>query len=218
MGLDILICVDDIPNQNLTQKVSSVEVYEKMDRNTTYKLNFAMDIEDEDIGRSIETDTAPDKILSVLANINDSLVCLVKGPVTMQQSQLKHGGAGSSIYIEGEDTGHSLDHTPVFQVTDSGSDADIATTIISSANQMIPDVASTADSLHAEENHSHVQRESNLSLLRNLARRNGYHFWITYSNAGIATGHFRPRSLDGEPANTLILNQENNYFFFLCVF
>ena len=210
MGLDILICVDDIPNENLTQKVSNVEVYEKMDLNTTYKLNFAVDVCDGDIALSIETDTAPDKILSVLAKVNDSLVCLVKGPVTMQQSHLNHGGAGSSIHIEGEDTGHSLDHTPNFQVTDSGTDADIATGIISGSNQMLPDVESTPDSLHAEENHSHVQRESNLGLLRSLARRNGYHFWITYSNAGIATGHFRSRSLDGQPANTLIVNQENN--------
>jgi hypothetical protein len=210
MGLDILICVDDIPNENLTQKVSSVEVYEKMDTNTTYKLNFAVDICDGDIGVSMEADTAPDKILSILAQVNDSLVCLVKGPVTMQQSHLNHGGAGSSIHIEGEDTGHSLDHTPDFRVTDSGTDADIATSIISSGSQMLADVEPTSDSLHAEENHSHVQRESNLSLLRNLARRNGYHFWITYTNAGIATGHFRPRSLDGQPANTLIVNQENN--------
>ena len=210
MGLDILIAVDDIPNDNLTQNVSSVEVYEKMDLNTTYKLNFAVDICDGDIAQSIETDTASDKILTVLAKVNDSLVCLVKGPVTMQQSHLNHGGAGSSVHVEGEDTGHSLDHTPIFQVTDSGSDADIATNIISSGSQMLPDVESTPDSLHAEENHSHVQRESNLSLLRSLARRNGFHFWITYTEAGIATGHFRPRSLDGQPANTLIVNQENN--------
>jgi phage protein D len=210
MGLDILICVDDIPNDNLTQKVSNVEVYEKMDMNITYKLNFAVDICDGDIAQSIEADTAPDKIISVLAKVNDSLVCLVKGPVTTQQSHLNHGGAGSSIHIEGEDTGHNLDHTPEFQVTDSGTDADIATNIISSGNQMLPDVEPTPDSVHAEENHSHVQRESNLSLLRSLARRNGYHFWITYSNAGIATGHFRSRSLDGQPVNTLIVNQENN--------
>ena len=209
MGLDILICVDDIPNENLTQKVSNVEVYEKIDRNTTYKLNFAVDICEGDIAVSIENDTAPDKILSVLAKVNDNLVCLVKGPVTMQQTQLNHGGAGSSIHIEGEDTGHNLDHTPIFQVTDSGTDADIATAIISGGSQMLPDVESTPDSLHAEENHSHVQRESNLSLLRSLARRNGYHFWITYSKTGIATGHFRPRSLNGQPVNTLIVNQEN---------
>ncbi|NCA84371.1 MAG: hypothetical protein EOM83_02225 [Clostridia bacterium] len=210
MGLDVLICIDDIPNESLTQNVSSVEVYEKMDQNTTYKLNFSVDVCDGDIAQTIEVDTAPDIILSVMANVNDDLVCLVKGPVTQQQSQLKHGGSGSSLIIEGEDTGHTLDHTPNYQITDSGTDAEIATTIISGRNQMTADVESTADSAHSEENHSHVQRESDLSLLRNLARRNGFHFWITYSGVGIATGHFRPRSVEGEPANTLIVNNENN--------
>lgn len=210
MGLDVLICIDDIPNENLTQKVSSVEVYEKMDLNTTYKLNFAVDVCDGDIAASLEADTAPDKILSVLAKVNDSLVCLVKGPVTTQQAHLNHGGAGSSLHIEGEDTGRSLDHAPAYHVTDSGTDAEIATNIISRSSQMIADVETTPGSVHSEENRSHVQRESDLNLLRSLARRNGFHFWITYTEAGIATGHFRSRSLDGEPANTLIVNQQNN--------
>lgn len=210
MGLDILICVDDVPNENLTQKVNSVEVYEKMDSNTTYKLNFAIDVCDGDIAQTIEADTALDRILSVLANVNDNLVCLVKGPVTVQQTQLKHGGAGSSMHVEGEDTGQNMDQIPVFQVTDTGTDSEIATNIISRNNQMIPNVESTPDSTHNEDNHSHIQRESDLNLLRNLARRNGFHFWITYSNTGVATGHFKPRSLDEEPANTLIVNNENN--------
>ncbi|QAA81837.1 phage late control D family protein [Aequorivita sp. H23M31] len=209
MGLDILICVNDIPNQNLTQNVNSVEVYEKIDSNTSYKLNFAVDICDGDIAQSIETDTAPDTILSVMANVNDALVCLVKGPITMQQTQLKHGGAGSSLHIEGEDTGQMLDHGPVFQVTDSSTDSDIASNIISN-HSMTPNVEPTPESTHDENNHSHVQRESDLNLLRSLARRNGFHFWITYSNNGEATGHFKPRSLDSESANTLIINNENN--------
>ena len=210
MGLNILICVDDVPNENLTQKVNSVEVYEKMDSSTTYKLNFAIDVCDGDIAQTIEAETAPDSILSILANVNDNLVCLVKGPVTTQYSNLRHGGAGSSMHVEGEDTGHGMDRTPVFQITDTGTDAEIATNIISGSNQMNPDVESTPDSAHNEDNHSHVQRESDLSLLRSLARRNGFHFWITYSNTGVATGHFRSRSLDGEPVNTLIVNNENN--------
>jgi len=210
MGLDILICVDDTPNEVLTQNISSLEVYEKMDQNTTYKLNFAVDVCDGDIGESIADDTAPDGILSVLANVNDNLVCLVKGPVTQQETHLRHGGAGSVLLIEGEDTGLDMDHTPRYHVTDSGTDSDIAISIISGNNQMVADVESTDESTHSEDNHSHIQRETDLSLLRTLARRNGYHFWITYSNEGIATGHFRSRSLDGTPEVTLIVNLENN--------
>jgi hypothetical protein len=204
-----MICVDDVPNDNLTNQINNIEVYEKADENTTYKMNFMVDVCDGDIGKSIESATAPGKILSILAKVKDEFVCLVKGPVTQQEAHMQHGGSGSWMHVEGEDTGHTMDRATDFRVTDSASDADIATQVIQSNGQMIPDVESTPGSMHDENNHSHVQRETNLALLRTLARRNGFHFWITYDATGMATGHFRSRSLDGSPAATLIVNQEN---------
>ncbi len=209
MGLDIVICVDDVPNEQLTQQVSTVEVNERMDQNTTYKLNFMIDVHDGDIAGPVDEDTSPGKMISIQVKVNDSLVCLVKGPVTQQQAHLQHGGAGSWLHIEGEDTAQTLDHTTNFQLSDSASDSDIVTTIISRSSQMIADVEATPDSMHNEENHSHVQRETDLSLIRSLARRNGYHFWITYSPEGLATGHFKSRNLQGEPVAVFIINHEN---------
>ena len=209
MGLDVLICVDDLPNQMLSQQVSSVEVYEKMDMNTTFKLNFMIDVCDDDIDGQIEGDTAPGKTISILAKVNDELVCLVKGPITQQEAHIQHGGSGSWLHVEGEDTGKNLDHKPNYKVTDNASDSDIAYAIISGEEHMIPDIESTPHSLHTEENHSHVQTESDLNLLRTLAQRNGFHFWITYSPLGIATGHFKSRDLDGTPKLVLIVNHEN---------
>ena len=209
MGLDILICVNDNPSQNLTQMVSSVEVYEKMDQNTSYKLKFMVDICDGDIADQLLNDIAPGKIISVLAKVNEDLVCLVKGPVANQEAHLVHGGAGSWIHVEGEDTGQLMDHVTNFAVTPSGSDADIVSVIVSRNNNMTPDVETTPDSTHDEANHSHVQRDTDLNLLRSLARRNGFHFWITYDTDGAATGHFRSRDLNGTTTATLIVNQEN---------
>src|SRR4051794_27016007 len=120
MGLNILVCVDDVANESLTNQVSSVEVYEKIDQNTTYKLNFMVDVCDQDIARTLETETDPGKILSVLVQADDELACLVKGPVTQKEAHLQHGGAGSWIHVEGEDTGYHMDQTTNFQVTPSG--------------------------------------------------------------------------------------------------
>jgi hypothetical protein len=208
MGLDILICIDDSPNQNLTQMVSSVEVNEKMDQNTSYKLKFVVDICDGDIADQLLNDIAPGKMITILAKVNEDLVCLVKGPVASQEAHLVHGGAGSWIHVEGNDTGQVMDHQTRFSVTDSGTDADIVSGIIS-GNNMIADVEPTPGSTHDEANHSHVQRDTDLNLLRSLARRNGFHFWITWNQAGVATGHFKSRDLNGIPAATLIVNQEN---------
>jgi phage protein D len=112
--------------------------------------------------------------------------------------------------VEGDDFGYVMDHTTEFRVTDSGTDADIVSQIISSYPDMTADVEATPSSTHDENNHSHVQRESNLSVIKTLARRNGFHFWITVDENGQSTGHFKSRSLDGTPTADLVVNAENN--------
>lgn len=209
MGLNILICVNDVPNNDLTQEVSRVEVYEKIDQNTTYNLNFMVDVCNDDIARTLDRNTDPGTILSVLVQTDNGRICLVKGPVTQKEAHLQHGGAGSWIHVEGEDTGYNMDQATNFSVTPSGTDAQIVRQLISRNDHMTPDVEDTPESAHQEENHSLVQHEPDLSFIRSLARRNGYHFWITYSDAGLATGHFRSRTLEGEPAATLVVNLEN---------
>ncbi len=210
MGLGILIGVDNTPNEELTQQVSSVEVYEKMDQATSYKIRFMVDICDGDIAHGLEEHTDPGSILSVLVDVNDELVCLVKGPVTRQEAHLQHGGAGSWLDVEGTDTSQAMDLGPTDHVWDSVTDSDIATTIIGQNHQMTTDVESTSGSAHSEANHTLAQRESDLSLIRRLAQRNGFHFWISYDSAGTATGHFKSRSLNGEAAAELIVNLENS--------
>ncbi len=210
MGLNILICVNNQPNEALTQMVSQVEVYEKMDENTHYKLHFAVDVCDEDIAKSLQAATANGTMISVLVQMENGLSCLVKGPVLQQESSLQQGGAGSWVKVEGEDFGYVMDHTAQFRVTDSGTDADIASQIISSYPEMTADVQPTPSSTHDENNHSHVQRESNLSVIKTLARRNGFHFWITVDESGQSTGHFKPRGLLGATTVDLIINAESN--------
>lgn len=207
MGLNILVSVDDTVNAMLTQSVSSAEVNEKIDQATSYKLDFMVDVCDGDIAKTLQKATKPGSTLSILASINSSLICLAKGPITHMEENLQHGGAGSWIHIEGEDTTQNMDHTVNFVVSDSVTDSDIATKIITN-NKMSADVESTPDSSHDENNHSHVQRETDLSLIRSLGRRNGYHFWVTYTDKGVATGHFRSRNLKGDSTADLIINRD----------
>lgn len=210
MGLNILIAVNDQPHDTLTQMVSHVEVYEKIDENTHFKLHFVVDVCDGDIAQSLQNITVNGTILSVLVQTDNGLNCLVKGPVLQQESNLVQGGAGSWVRVEGEDLGYLMDQATQFRVTGSGSDADIVSQIISGYPDMTADVETTPSSTHDENNHSHVQRESDLAVIKALARRNDYHFWITVDENGQATGHFRPKSLLGETTADLMVNAEYN--------
>jgi phage protein D len=52
-----------------------------------------------------------------------------------------------------------------------------------------------------------VQRESDLTFVRRLARRNGFLFWVTADAVGIETGHFKQAPVGGTATMKLLINQ-----------
>jgi hypothetical protein len=204
MGLGILITVNNKPDLNLTNMVSTVEVYEKMDAFTTYKIRFMVDICDNDIAQSLSATTSPECILGVLAEVNDQLTCLVSGPVNSQEAHLEQGGAGSWLDVTGTDSSWLMDKELIIH-PHTGKDSDIVRSIFKKYN-IEPKIDDTPDSTHSEDTHTAVQKETDLAYVRRLAQRNGFHFWLTYDNNGRPTGYFKPRNLQGEPKTTLLMN------------
>ena len=207
MGLGILITVNNQPDLNLTNMVSTVEVYEKMDAFTTYKIRFMVDICDNDIAQSLAATTSPECILGVLAEVNDQLTCLVSGPVSSQEAFLEQGGAGSWLDVQGTDSSRLMDKEIILH-PHTGKDSDIVAGIFNKYNLGSEplDIEATPDSTHSEDTHPATQKETDLAFVRRLAQRNGFHFWISYDKDGRATGHFKPRKLQGEPKTTLLIN------------
>jgi hypothetical protein len=207
MGLGIFITVNKEINQSLTDQVSTVEVYEKIDEPTTYKIRFMVDICNDDIAQSLESMTDPGCILGVLVEANDQMSCLVNGPVIQQQANLEDGGSGSWLDVQGIDTSKLMDEKPDPK-SRTGTDSEIVSAILKPAYVEELDVENTPDSKHTEDTHTQAQKETNLGMVKRLAQRNGFHFWITYDTKGRATGHFRPRKLQGKPANELRVNAD----------
>ena len=206
MGLGILITVDNKVNQELTGLVTFVEVHEKIDLAIAYKIRFAIDVCSSDIGTLYEKVTDPGSVLGVLVESNDTLHCLVSGPVTNQEVNLEHGGSGSWLEVVGTDQTVDLDKEQQSH-SHTGKDSDLVSTILKS--RYIPDVEETPSSSHEEDKHTQVQIETDLAFIRRLAQRNGFHFWFTYDRNGKATAHFQPRSLTGNPVADLKVNLDN---------
>src|SRR4030095_8336338 len=205
MGLGILIISKGEINEKLTNQVSSVEVYEKMDQPTSFKIRFMVDICNETIAAQLEENTDPGSELGILVEAKDQLICLVNGKVIKQEANLQHGGAGSWIDVEGADHSQDMDTKPE-QHAREATDAETVTEILKKYFKEPNDVEATAKSAHSEDKHSLVQLETDLAFVRRLATRNGFHFWITYDSKGQPTGHFKPRNLQGEPKHELLVN------------
>lgn len=213
MGLGIIIKRNQQVDTNLTQQVGRVEVYEKIDQATTYKIRFMIDVCNEDIAENVKGPFDPQSNLSIWAEVEDQLVCLVSGPVTKQEAHLEHGGAGSWIDVEGADVSHGLSVKVNKGVYHNITDAEVVRKILNDFKEYTirtDDVEPTPNSMHLEEDSSLAQRQYDVDFIRKLAERNGFHFWVSFDNQEKATGHFRQRKLDGKPAAELLVNLDKN--------
>jgi len=203
MGLGIAIAVDGRADPELGQ-ATSVEVHERMGEVTTFTIRYDVDISEGDLPLLRENRLDADSEISILVPVEDNTHCLVKGPIHSQQIHLEHGGAGSWVEVKGSDTSVVMDREARSAVWADVTDSDAVSTILGNYGYS-PDVQATAAG-HFENKHSLVQRESDLSFVRRLARRNGFLFWVTTDATGNETAHFKRPLLDGQSERELTIN------------
>jgi hypothetical protein len=203
MGLAAAIAVNDDVDASLGA-ATWIEVYERLGRPTDYRIRFEVEIGSSDFDLLIDARLDVGSVLSVVVPDRTGSQCLVKGPVGAQRIHFEHGGSGSYVEVGGSDTSIILDRQAKSAIWANGTDGDAVTSIVSSAG-LVPDVAATPAG-HFEAKHAMVQRESDLSFVQRLARRNGYAFWVTCDGDGVQTAHFKPPPVDASPSATLTIN------------
>jgi hypothetical protein len=203
MGLGVSIRLNGIPDE-VVAGAAFVEIAERVGQPTYYQLEYSIDIAEGDIPLLSESKFGPGSELSVLVPTPDATDCLVKGPVYGQRIHLAHGGSGSTLTVQGADSSIKLDRENKAAVWADLTDSSAVSSILSQAG-LAPDVETTQAG-HFETKHTLIQRETDLSFIRRLARRNGFLFWITCDEFGIETAHFKRPVLDGEAACDLVIN------------
>jgi phage protein D len=208
MGLGIAIAVGGTPDPDLSEAVF-VEVHERMGETTTYRIRYDIDISPEgDFALLTDARLDAGSELAVIAPLAGKNHYLVKGPVTGQLVHYLHGGGGSYVEVSGADSSVAMDRETKAVLWTDVTDSDAVSTIVGQYGYT-PDVSSTQAG-HFEQKHSLVQRNSDLRFVRQLARRNGFLFWIDWDESGVETAHFKRPPLDGEPVLNLDINLGTN--------
>jgi hypothetical protein len=205
MGLGIAIAVAGTPDAELAE-AASVEVEERMGETTTFRLHYALDIQEDDLPLLVDGRLGPGSELSILVPVESATVCLVKGPVHGHRIHLQHGGAGSTLEVMGSDTTVAMDRESRSALWAGLTDSAAVTKILGNYGYT-PDVETTSAG-HFEAKHTLVQRATDLRFVRRLARRNGFLFWVTSDADGNETAHFKRPPLTGEPVADLTINQD----------
>jgi phage protein D len=205
MPLGVAIAVDGSVDDSLAD-ATWVEVHERLGRPAAFRIRFEFQAGSSDFDRLVDSRLSAGSELSVLVPGAAGNECLVKGPVGAQRIHFEHGGAGSYVEVRGSDGSIAMDREARSVLWSDLTDSDVVTSVAGSYG-LTPDVESTSAG-HYETKHTLVQRESDLSFVRRLARRNGYLFWVSADPTGLQTAHFRPPPTTGSAAATLTINQE----------
>jgi hypothetical protein len=200
-------------SDEVLNRASLIEVSQSLGEETNFRIEYEVDIEDDDLPLLVDSRFDPGAELAIFAYSAEESACLVKGPVHAQEIHLQHGGAGSRMAVIGADRSVEMDRQTKTAIWADVTDSDVVSSILSGYG-FIPDVESSPAG-HYEDKHTLVQRESDLSIIRRLARRNGYHFWIDCDETGVETAHFRSPALDGEPPVSLTINADQPDIFSL---
>jgi phage protein D len=85
-------------------------------------------------------------------------------------------------------------------------DSDVASAIFSDASYGFTPVVESTQWSRQEDDHTLMQRGTDIQFLQHLAERNGYACFVELNDAGQVEGHFHPPKRDGQPQGTLTVN------------
>jgi len=194
MALELILLIDSVPAPDLLDLVITTQVEQSLSEPTRYSVRFAMEIDEvlRDYTLILDPRLRAGAVVTILVDDGLGLACLVRGAIDRHQVHIETGGPGSWFEVSGGDKRVEMARAHR-TVAWPGRDSDVAA-IILAGYALVPDVAQTLQ-LHSDLNHTQNQSGSDLDFLNRLARRNGFHFWISYQAAGLVVvevGNFKP--------------------------
>ncbi|KQY23012.1 hypothetical protein ASD16_10485 [Cellulomonas sp. Root485] len=134
--------------------------------------------------------------------------CIFDGYVLSHKVHVPAGPSGARVEVWGQDATVLMGLTENVKEWAGMSDVDVASAIFQSYGATPAPQNSSEDApVHTEDEHTLMQRASDIDFLRRLARRTGRWCRVTCADKpGVRTGWFAAPSLDGAPALTIDVN------------
>jgi phage protein D len=139
--------------------------------------------------------------------------CIFDGYVLSSKLHLQKGTTGSTLQVWGQDASWLMNLEEKVKEWVDVTDADVANSIFGNYG-ITPSSDNTNDDSpsHTEDNHTLMQRASDIQFLRSLARRNGKLCRVACTDTpGQRTGYFSKPNLGGDPVVTLELNDPTSW-------
>src|SRR6476646_3133328 len=98
MGFGVIIASGEsnkLLSEDLTDCLVEVRVEQSLDQPTQFAIRFEEDIEDGEPRMMQSAELQCEQLITIAVKQDDSLVCLVRGPITERKASMTLGGPGS---------------------------------------------------------------------------------------------------------------------------
>lgn len=180
MGFGAVIGIGEqnqLLGEDLAGCMVEVRVEQKLDEPTLFAIRFIEDIVDGKPVKASQPALQAGSLITIAAEGESGLQCLVRGPILEQESNMTLGGPGSTFTIKGIDRRDLLDRE-CRETSWSGTASTAAMSILGPVYPL-QDLGVT-EKVFGPQGETLNQRGSDLKFLADLAKQNNFHFWITY--------------------------------------
>lgn len=181
MGFGAIIAGGDnntLLAEDIMECLTEVRVEQSLDQPTRFAMRFQEDLQDGEprIAQAPELQTG--QMITIAVQVDDGLVCLVRGPITERQSSMTLGGPGSWYEVRGVD--RRIEMSRVCKQRPWEGRASDAVAAIFGEYDLEPDIQPT-DRVYEESTGTLNQRATDHDFVQSLARQNNLSFWLSCS-------------------------------------
>jgi phage protein D len=193
----------------LLDAVKQIEVEDHAAMADMLRLRLAVAVREDGSGWTLLDDALFTRLARVDVAVtvgSGTAIPLISGYVVDIDAQLSNEPGGSMLTVVAMDPTVLMHLDEKVKSWPNMMDSDVASAIFSdAAYQFTPVVESTGWS-RQEDDHTLIQRGTDIQFLQHLAERNGYECFVETTDVGAVEGHFHPPRHDGQPQGTLTVN------------
>jgi hypothetical protein len=195
-------------------QLSSLEVEENADLPGAIQMTLPVGTDNGDLTFVNDSRFAPfSNVAVVVTPPSGSAECIFDGYVLNSKLHIERGIVSSKLEVWGQDASWLMNLEEKVTEWADVTDSDVAASIFGNYGFTPADANTQNDSpSHTSDNHSLMQRGTDMAFLRSLAQSTGK--WcrvVCADQAGVRTGYFARPDLDGSPVATLDLNDPQNW-------
>lgn len=189
--------------------LKQIEVEDHAEMADMLRVRLAVAVREDGSGWTLLDDALFTRLATLELSVtvgSGSAIPLIRAHVVEVDAELSDAPGGSLLSVIAMDPTVLMHLDEKVKPWPSMMDSDVASAIFSDSAYGFTPVVESTDWSREEDDHTLIQRGTDIQFLHELADLNGYECFVELNDTGEVEGHFHPPKQDAQPQGTLTVN------------